>query len=471
MKRRGFSPTSRTYQTFFNGLARIDDWATYPKQLSNARSLYQCFQRHIDSVKRTDPDDPELTPVPLAGYIRILGNVGRYQEVFDIYYEMDQSGPMAPNKLVWTAMFQAIASAKNSTTETGVKVAADARLLWNQMIKASKKNPDLAPDSHTVSAALIALSEGNKIDLDLAFKIISEYYGLVAEGAVTQPGVLPLGPESLNTVLQFCNRAKHYDCALKFFQQVKRRSKETGGVGILDRQHLEEVLKADIAISGPGLGYHALDTLEWMLRQEINRENGPKIRPSLATYNLVMQACWRSADWNSAIRTFELMTGYHGHDFMDGSVAGVPRLDVRGGGKNLLPNAEIMSSMMRVACATKNRADMRQALRIVQYLGLHELMSSRGPAVQHETNKTVKHRALFGKKLASAILETFDYVMEDMGKYAKPAEAAKWRQLAKQAESLASNDKVDTAYTDSPVSPRKRDTTTKAKTRSPSYRS
>ncbi|KAF8204970.1 pentatricopeptide repeat-containing protein [Pholiota molesta] len=436
MKRRGFGPTSRTYQTFFNGLARIEEWSTFPKQLTNARSLYDGFKRHIEFVKRADPQDPELTPNPLAGYIRILGNAGEYQEIFDVYYAMDQDGPMAPNQLVWTALFQAIANAKSDTVEGSVKVAADARLLWNQMTKAAKRNPKLAPDSYTVSAALFALSGGNQMDADLAFKIIAEYYGLQAGSTVSKPGILTLGPEALNNILKLCNRTKNHEHAIQFLQQVKRRPKDIGGVDILDRMHMEEIFRADLALNVPGLGYHAVDTLEWMLRQEITSANGPKIRPALSTYNLVMQACWRSGDWSSAVRTFELMTGYHAHDFIDGAVAAVPRLDKRGPGRNLPPNAEIMSSMVRTALAGKNRADMRQVLRIVDYFGLDKLLHFKGAMAQNETMKAVKHRALFGKKLATAILETLDYIMQDNGKYAKPHEVGKWRELARQAKSI-----------------------------------
>ncbi|KAF8974568.1 hypothetical protein BDZ97DRAFT_1774343 [Flammula alnicola] len=434
MKRRGFSPTIRTFQTFFSGLSRIEQWSTHPKQLANARSLYESFQRHISSVKRIDPQDAELSVDPLAGYIRILGNAGEYQEIFDVYYAMDQDGPMAPNQYIFTAMFQAIAAAKSDTVEGSVKVAADARLLWNQLVRAAKKNPSLAPDSHTVVSAMLALSGGNQMDHDLAFKIVAQYYGLEVGKTISQSGILPLRPESFNAILKLCNRTKNYSVCTQFLQQVKRRPEEFGGVSIVDRVHMEEVLKADLALHEPGLAYHALDTLEWMLRQEITGENGPKIRPSLTTYNLVMQACWRGPDWNSATRTFDLMTGYHAHDFKDGAVAAVPRLDKRGPGRNLPPTTEIMSSMVRAAFATKNRADMRQALRIVDYLGFDELLRSRGDE-QHETTKTVKHRALFGKKLASAIVDTVNYVLEEKGKYARAEESGKWRALARQAES------------------------------------
>ncbi|KAF9485361.1 hypothetical protein BDN70DRAFT_980503 [Pholiota conissans] len=436
MKRRGFGPTSRTYQTFFNGLSRIEEWSTYPKQLANARTLYEGYKRHVSFVKRADHQDPELTPNPLAGYIRLLGNAGEYQEIFDVYYAMDQDGPMAPNQLVWSSLFQAIAHARSDTVEGSVKVASDARLLWNQMIKAIKKNPNNAPDSYTISSALSALSGGTQVDADLAFKIVAEYYGLHAGNAISMAGILTLGPEALNSILKLCNRTKNYEYAVQFFQQVKRRPKDIGGISILDRMHMEEILKADLALNGPGLGYHAVNTLEWMLRQEITSENGPKIRPALSTYNLVMQACWRSADWNSAVRTFELMTGFHAHDFMDGAVAEIPRLDKRGPGRNLPPNAEIMSSMVRTAFATKNRADMRQVLRIIDYIGLDELTHANAVAGKNETMKAVKHRALFGKKMAEAVSEAYDYIMQDNGKYAKPHEAAKWAYLVKQAKSM-----------------------------------
>ena len=416
----------------FNGLSRIDDWPTHPKQLANARSLYQAFQRHISSIKRHNPTDADLVIDPLAGYIRILGKAGEYQEVFDVYYAMDQDGPLAPNQFIFAAMFQAIVAAKADTMEGSVKVAADARLLWNQMLRVSKKNQSITPDSYTVSSALSALSGGNEIDYELAFKIVSEYYGLEANRTTPKPGILSLQAESLAAILRLCNQTKKHELCTQFLQQVKRRPEEIGGTSILDRGHMEEVLKADLKLRELGLGYHALELLEWMLRREITGRNGPKMRPSLATYNLVMQSCWHGIDWISATRTFELLSGYHAHDFMDGSVADTPRLDKRGPGRNLAPNAEIMASLLRTAMATKNRANMRQALRIVEYLGFDTILRSGGDD-KRETLRAVKHREFFGKKFSSAVVDTVSQVMEEGGKYARPEDAAKWMLLAHQA--------------------------------------
>ncbi|KDR83746.1 hypothetical protein GALMADRAFT_219578 [Galerina marginata CBS 339.88] len=446
MKRRGFSPTTRTFQTFFNGLARIDHWSTHPKQLVNARSLYEAFQRHVSSLKRHDPNDAELSIDPLAGYIRILGNAGLYQEVFDVYYAMDQDGPLAPNQFVFTAMFQAIAAAKNDTTEGSVKVAADARMIWGQLIKASKKSPGFTPDSHTVVAALGALAGGNQPDHELALRLVTQYFGLETDKSVSKPGMFPLQPESLAAILRLCNQSENYALATKFLQQVKRRPDDIGGVSILDRAHMEEVLRAELTLRETGLGYHAVETLEWMLRQEITGPNGPKIRPGMSTYNLVIQACRRSGDWNGATRTFDLMTGYHAHDFMDGSVAAVPRFDKRGLGRNLPATAEFMSFMLRVALGTKNRADMRQALRIVDYLGLENL-----------TTKSVKQRDFFGTKLASAVIDAVNTVLEEQGKYTRLEEAMKWKVLAGEARTQIGDHTAPTTPTGETMRIQRRD--------------
>ncbi|PPQ98504.1 hypothetical protein CVT24_003995 [Panaeolus cyanescens] len=434
MKRKGFSPSIRTFQTFFNGLSKIENWSVHTKQLNNARSFYEQYRRHVASVKRSDPNDPSLSIDPLAGYIRILGNAGHYQEVFDVFYAMDKEGPLAPNQFIFTAMFQAIVAARGDTPEGSTKVAADAKLLWSQMIKASKKGELFTPDSHTVVAAITALTGGTEPYHDMAFDIISQYYGLERNQPISKPGKLVLQPEALFAILKFCNSTKNYQHTTQFWQQVKRRPDDIGGISILDRGHAEEVIKATLALREPGVGYHSLDILEWMLRMEITSANGPKIRPALSTYSLVMQACWRGGEWSSALRTFELMTGYHSHDFMDGSVAAVPRLDKRGQGRSLPPNAEFISSMVRAALIRRNRADVRQALRIVDYLGFGQLVSAREESSKGESlNRALKNKSFYAGKLAASIIDAFDFIMEDNGKYAKPEEAAKWRALAAQA--------------------------------------
>src|ERR1700761_5002741 len=108
MRRRGFSPTTRTFQTMFTGLSRIDTWSGYQQQLSNARSLYDAYQRHIEEIKKHDPDSPELSIDPLPAYITILGNAGQFEEILVLYHSLPKKGPLAANKFLFTAMFRAL---------------------------------------------------------------------------------------------------------------------------------------------------------------------------------------------------------------------------------------------------------------------------------------------------------------------------------------------------------------------------
>ncbi|KAF8076380.1 pentatricopeptide repeat-containing protein [Lyophyllum atratum] len=423
MKRRGFSPTARTFQTMFTGLSKIEDWTTHTKQLANARSIYEAFQRHMASIKRHDPDSPELSSRPLTGYIKVLGDNEHYQEIFDVYYALPSEGPGAPNELVYTAMFQALASTPSpwGSPATHPQNAANAKLLWTQMQKALQKSPSFPVDMYVVTSAVAALSRGHKPEFDLAFAIVREYYGLVAPGDPPSKGSLPLSQQALDVILKLCNTSQNYALCAHFFQQVKRRPEALGGVKLLDHGHLNEVLKARTASPEGGAAYSCLETLEWMLREEIVGRNGFKIRPNTVSYNLVLTACWRDGDWKSATRVFDLMTGYHSHDFMDGSVSRSPRRDERGAGRNLDPHAETLSSLLRTALASRDRANVRQCLRILEFLRVDRLfaMDTSG------SNKGAKAKMFFTSKLASTVVEAIQYV-----KGPDSPELGRWRRLA-----------------------------------------
>jgi hypothetical protein len=75
---------------------------------------------------------------------------------------------------------------------------------------------------------------------------------------------------------------------------------------------------------------------------------------------------------------------------------------------------------------------MRQALRIIEYLGFDTILRSGGDD-KRETVRAAKHREFFGKKFSSAVVDTVSRVMEGGGKYARPEDAAKWMLLAHQA--------------------------------------
>jgi len=438
MKRRGFSPTTRTFQTMFTGLSRIENWTAHSKQLTNARSIYVSYQRHMESVRKDDPNSPEISIQPLAGYIKILGDAGCYQEIFDVYHTMDPEGPLAPDQFIYTSMFQALAKKPDSSSRQDLssifaKHAAAAKLLWTQMQKAMQKNA-FEVDAFLVSSAISALSRGQIAEQMLAYTIIEDYYGLTGPGQPPVKWRIPLAPQSLGAIFMLCNASQKYDYAHEFFDQVKKRPEESGGISILDRAHVEEVLKARLASPHPGAAPDCLETLEWMLRQEVMGRNGPKIRPALSTYNTVLAACWRDADWKSAVRVFDLMTGYHAHDFMDGSVSPSPRLDSRGAGRNLVPNSETLSSLVRTALASRDRANVRQCLRILDHLtvGSHFKPTEKRTG---DSNKAAKNKAFFTTKLAAAVVDAFQHVSEAAPKgAAAQEEMKKWANLARQVE-------------------------------------
>ena len=425
MKRRGFSPTTRTFQTMFTGLSRIENWLGHTKQLANARSIYNSFQRHMNSIKRDDKDSSELSVDPLAAYIKILGNAGLHQEVFDVYYAMDSEGPLAPNQFIYAAMFQALSACGN---QERVKNAADAKLLWIQMQKASQKSARFQVDAFIVTSAVTALSRGRTTDQTLAFQIVRDYFGLTAPDDPPSAGTIPLAPQSFAAILLLCNSSrKHYLCD-HFLQQVEKRPE----IYILDRAHIEEVLKARLAMQDSGSARYCLETLEWMLREEITSHNGPKIRPALSTFNLVLTACWRDGDWRSATRTFDLMTGYHSHDFMDGAVSHTPRLDKRASGRNLVPTAETFSCLVRTAVASQSHANVRQCLRIVDHLGINQISSSQEMG-KTESNQAVKNRVFYASKLGLVITEAVTSVANYAGKTSQ-GELRRWKDLANQAK-------------------------------------
>lgn len=452
MKRRGFSPTTRTYQTLFNGLSRIERWNTFPKQLANARSLYSDFQRHITSLKTHDPYSPDITSTPLAGYIKILGNAGEYQEIFDVFYSLDQDGNYAANEFIFTAIFQALAEMRQvlngkgitAPTQWDAKVASDARMLWNQMIQPgaskTKNNAGLSSsssgqgsaDQFAATAAISALSKGVDVDHQLAFKIARDFFGLAKEEATLTKGYFPLNRQSFGAILRLCNDSKEYSTCMHFFQLV-RRSKYAD---MVDRAHVEEVLKSRYHLQPGGLGLASLQLLEWMLQRE-KAGHGPHIRPAASTYNLVLTACWKGADWPSAVTVFNLMSGYQAEDLSDEAVANgvVPRHDRREmRDKNIAlllpPSVEALSSLVRTANATKQRSNIRACLRLVDRIGLQAILPEPpGPdATSPRSGKTGKNKVFFATKLAQAVNESWDLIKGYSNEFGRE-EFQKWRSL------------------------------------------
>src|SRR6202035_3017522 len=132
-----------------------------------------------------------------------------------------------------------------------------------------------------------------------ALQIVSDYLGLTTPDLPPQSGKLPLTVQTLAAALILCNRMRDHRLCIYFFKQVQKRSEKSGGVALLDRGHMEEVFKAFASLAHPASPTEpkqALETLEWMLKQEMAGPNGPRIRPAISTYSSVLMACWRGVD-------------------------------------------------------------------------------------------------------------------------------------------------------------------------------
>ncbi|KAJ7068269.1 hypothetical protein C8F01DRAFT_1364648 [Mycena amicta] len=425
MKRRGFSPTTRTFQTMFSGLSRIEEWSAYQQQLKNARSLYTAYQRHVEDLKKRDPASPELAIDPLPAYVTILGNAGQYDELFALYYVAAKSSP--PTKFLFTAILRALSS--DISVEQNAKNAADAKVLWREAMKI----PNLDVDAVMVTAAILALSRGHEPEKKFAFQLLREYFGLTLTGEPTASAKMPLSPPSLAVALSLCANSEKPEEAIHFFQQILKRPAVNGGADIVDRGHMDTVLRA---IQTSGSARLALETLDWMLEQKSRGSNGAKLTPTRWTYMLVLLTCQQASDWSIATRVFNSMTGYHCHDFMDGAVASVPRLSRRA--DKFQPDAETMSCMLRVAHATGNGANMRQCLRLTAHLdSVDDGLFVRGTAHSPESMRSLKKWAFDVVKLSEAVVETVDFVAAN-SKSTDSAETARWAQLRRVAMGVLS---------------------------------
>jgi len=98
---------------------------------------------------------------------------------------------------------------------------------------------------------------------------------------------------------------------------------------------------------------------------------------------------------------------------------------------------------VKTALASKDRANMRQGLRIVDHLGLKQLLSKTTEAGAH-SRRTVKSQFFYASKLAGGVLDTVEYVLRaDSGRRrSSEEEVNRWQALA----SISRKATEDTTY-------------------------
>ncbi|KAF7790856.1 hypothetical protein EIP86_001814 [Pleurotus ostreatoroseus] len=385
MKRRGFSPTIRSFLTLMTGYGKVQDWHLRGKQFENVQSVFHNFQQWLGNTDVTQMD--ELTTKSVrsvySSYIAILGDAEEYQKMFDIYYSLPQEGPLAPDIYTFSALLHAISERREpGSTSRSIAIqhqnASDAKLIWRQLVKASEKS-NFEINQHAVTAVLRSIAHGRPSDTLFGFEIVRDYCGLAKPGETPPTNHPELSSHAMTALFEFCNRQHKYGLTIHYFQQILDLPLQKQGELIpLTGNSMERVLRAYSHLASLGSmseADQALETLQWMLRQcVLHPQLKSQLQPNLTHYALVLTACWRGADWASAVRTFELLTGCHGEDFRD-NVKGKPRIDSRSE-KALKPDIKIFSNMLRTAFSSKDRENMRQCLRMAEFYEVESVLNA-----------------------------------------------------------------------------------------------
>ncbi|KAI0650675.1 hypothetical protein C8Q79DRAFT_899998 [Trametes meyenii] len=419
MKRRGFKPILSTYATLMGAFNKVDSWAERTKLLEDVHKVYENYLEYVSTVKEHNPRSPEISTMPCNAYIQILSRAGDYRRMFDAYNGMDEEGPLSPDRITYTTMLRGMyyrglfaSGDKEEIQKIRERGASDARLIWRHYIKRLEANPDIGVDALTISSIVQPLTFGRPADHIVAFDIVREFCGLAKPGETAPPARVELSRALVQDILWLCNTAQKPRICVHFVQHLMAHQPD-----ILDHGHFDHMLTAYGSLSTMGTfteASHALQVLEWMLEREVTNKHAHRLRPSLSTYTLILTVCWRAKDWDTALRTFELMTGYRAADFADGTTSRTPQMTPRSQGRNLAPDAAAMSCLVRTALETGDPAALRQCARIVCRLGAARLLTAEdkdagGRRPAHRVGvRFQRDQAYYAHKMARALVELVD---------------------------------------------------------------
>ena len=366
----------------FKGLSQIDDWSNHPKQLANAHALYHYYLEYTQSIKHHDPGNlAQLSLSPLVIYISILGATGDVQKMFDVYFAMDQDGPHAPNRFVFTAMFRALTNHQDHASDRDT-ASSDAKHVWSQIEKTMQKRPDFELDSRLIAATIHALTRGRPADQNLALDIIAHHLGLTRPG---HPDPFKLSPHlnywTLDAALQVCFATQKFRLCVHFMHLIMDNLDfdRPGVRSLVARSHIHKLLRAHASLAmfaSPHESSQAIDALEWCLKNDAIYDM-PDLRPDIRTYHLVLMTCLRTHDWEGAIKSFQLMTGIQIDSFYESEGKAPPRVQKRPEGRRFTPNVETMSFILRTALQTKDNTKCLQAFWLSEHVGIDGLLQDK----------------------------------------------------------------------------------------------
>ena len=437
MKRRHVQPNTRTFTTLFAGLSRIDDWTSYSNILQRVFTTYDQLLAHFEKLKIKNPESQDINPWPINNFLALLGKAHHYSKMWDVFFNMEDK--LAPDEYTYTVMLQALQNRtsldqqpvqsdidveekedinlmENKTWEEqygldGVpeerwgleaidpsergqhvqesvyyKNAADARILWESILKANKLNPEAVPlSAHLIAPTLHLMARGRPSDHTLAFEIIAQHVRIKAPSGVNggsaqkrQPNAIELNGPVFFSILEVCIRSARSTLAMEYFQQIAE-NEETKK--IIDSGHMMYIMRAFATRRAPKGqvpdAREAISALQWMLhepRRSVGGESrssssNARLSPSTQHFVLALTAAWRGADMSSALAVLELMTGLERARFMAPVHSEHETWPSRPLFAHCQWNVTCMALFIKTAEATQKRDNMRVALRVLNAAG------------------------------------------------------------------------------------------------------
>ncbi|KAI0068712.1 hypothetical protein BV25DRAFT_1986294 [Artomyces pyxidatus] len=317
LKRRGFTPNLRTYNTMMLGYASVTKWDRMEKILDSATSVYQQLKKHVEDMRRlrttaagsaselveNDSEvDPALVLFPFALYISILGEAGRYQEAFDVFHDLDVDGPYRPNAKIYSTLLHIICNrepqegADRRTVQS--QNANDAKYVWRRMARAMEKDPFFTLEPRTIENVAKALLQGGPSDHQMLFDFFGEFYGLPRPGQERKPAKVAFTQYSFEAVLRSCISLEEYTLCLHYADLVMADRKL---MTAFQPWHATIILNAQLHFANPrSTAEPAYRLLKWMVSRAMT--------PNANSVSLALQICRCCEDWDTAIRIVELVT-------------------------------------------------------------------------------------------------------------------------------------------------------------------
>lgn len=308
-----------------SGYATVDDWSPLTTQLGLVHSVYGQLRQHLERTRNlivpasAGESSASFILYPIALYISILGKAGQYQKAFDVFHELDTSGPLAPDPKIYSSFLSVLAE-RVDATDVGAEVIAqsvsEAKYIWRRHMRSFDRQPEHDVEPRSIEAMVKLLSRGDPPDHELMFEILRDICGLPSPSDGRRPSSPPsqkmkvgLTTWILNEILDGCIAASRPEIAVHYAQSVM----DTRVLHpILRAWHLHKLLRAHILLAkkgsaSPSRAENVAAWVEWMVAQDPARESR-ETTPNERTVVSALELCYRCKDTHSALRIARAMT-------------------------------------------------------------------------------------------------------------------------------------------------------------------